>query len=122
MEGQVLNISPVVVWIAALSMILNFGLTLWGLLASGSRANAKKLDDHSKRLDGHELRLGSIEQAQDGQLKPKDLHELALEMEELKGDLKAMASAMAGQTEIMKRLETIVSRHEDHLLNAGSRR
>ena len=116
MEGQVLNISPVVVWVIALSQLLTFGLTIWNLMASGSRANAKKIEDHAKRLDGHELRLGSVEQAQDGQLRPKDLHELALEMEELKGDMKAMAAAMTGHTEIMKRLEIIVARHEDHLL------
>lgn len=42
MEGDVLNISPLVVWVIALSQLMTFGLTVWNLVSSGSRANARQ--------------------------------------------------------------------------------
>lgn len=121
MEGPELNISPIVVWVIALSQLLTFGLTIWNLLSSGSRANAKRIDDHGQRLDDHELRIGTVETVQKGLPSPRDLHDLELALESLRGEIKAMAAQMAGQTAIMERLETIVSRHEDHLLTGGRR-
>ena len=45
-----------------------------------------------------------------------DLHGLEIAMTQISGQLSVISEAMNGQREIMKRLETIVSRHEDHLL------
>lgn len=122
MEGQVLNISPVVVWVVALSQLLTFGLTIWGLMASGSRANAKKIEDHGKRIDNHDLRLNSAEQSLRSGPTPKDMHELELAMENLKGSISTMSAVLQGHVAIMERLEAIVSRHENHLLDGRSQR
>ena len=114
MEGQVLNISPIVVWVVALSQLLTFGLTIWGLLASGSRANAKKLEEHGKRLDGHEGRLASVEQTARSLPDPEDLHKLDLSIEKLQGRIETMSA-------VLERVEAIVSRHENHLLDGRTR-
>lgn len=121
MEGQVLNISPVVVWVVALSQLLTFGLTIWGLMASGSRANAKRIEEHGKLLDSHELRMSSMEQSQRAGPSSSDMHELELAMAQLKGELKTMSAVMSGHAAIMERLEAVVSRHENHLLDGGKR-
>jgi hypothetical protein len=115
MDGQVLNISPVVIWVVALSQLLTFGLTVWGLLASGSRANARRIDEHGKRLDAHELRVGSIEQSLRTGPTSAEMHELELAMQELRGDLKTMSAVLTGNAAIMDRLEAMVGRHENHL-------
>lgn len=122
MEGQVLNISPVVVWVVALSQLLTFGLTIWGLMASGSRANAKKIEEHGKRLDGQDLRLSSVEQTVAGSPTKDDLAKVLLSLETMRGDIKVMRAEMEGAMEIMTRLESIVSRHENHLLGGRSGR
>lgn len=122
MEGQVLNISPVVVWVVALSQLLTFGLTIWGLMASGSRANAKKIEDHGKRLDGHDLRLSGVEQTVATLPTKDDVSKLLLAMEQMRGDVNVMRAEMEGTTAIMSRLENIVSRHENHLLGGRSGR
>lgn len=121
MEGEVLNISPVVVWVVALSQLLTFGLTIWNLMASGSRANAKKIEDHGRRLDDHGLRINGLEQGQRGLPSKDDMHELELAMEQLKGEMKTMSAVMTGNQAIMERLETIVARQESHLLDGGKR-
>jgi len=41
--NDVLDLSNVVAWVAALSLLLNFGLTIWNLVASGSRENSKRI-------------------------------------------------------------------------------
>lgn len=116
MDGQVLNISPVVVWVVALSQLLTFGLTIWGLMASGSRANAKKIEEHGKRIDRHDLRLSSVEQSIKDSPTKDDMQKLSLAMEAMRGDIKVMRAELEGGMAIMERLEAIVSRHENHLL------
>jgi Protein of unknown function (DUF2730) len=121
MEGDVLNLSPVVVWVIALSQLLNFGLAVYNLLASGSRATAKLVADLSHRIDGHEVRLTGLEQSQGTLPRASDLHELELAMAELKGEMKTMSAVIRGQSDIMQRVESIVGRHEQHLLDGGKR-
>lgn len=116
MEGQVLNISPVVVWVVALSQLLTFGLTIWGLLASGSRANAAAIKLHTERLNTHDLRLSSVEQTMKDSPSRDDMQTIALQLEGMRGDVKVMRAEMEGSMAIMARLEAIVSRHDNHLL------
>lgn len=115
MQGDVLNISPVVIWVVALSQLLTFALTVWGLMASGSRANARRIEEHAKRLDAHELRVGSIEQSLRLGPTANEMHELELAMQELRGELKTMSAVMAGNSAIMNRVEAIVTRHDNFL-------
>jgi hypothetical protein len=114
MTGEVLNISPLVAWVVALNMLLTFALTIWNLMASGSRANAKRLDAHADQLQQHEARISSVEQSQGSLPSQRDIHELQLSMERLKGELNSVST-------IMERLEAIVSRHETHLLEVSRR-
>lgn len=118
MEPQVLDISPAVVWVIALTHLLSFGISIWTLLSSPSRANGKRLDEQAKRLDGIEGRVQAVEQTQRSAPTKDDLHGLELALRDLKGEMKAMRAAMDGNSKIMERLETIVSRHEDHLLKS----
>lgn len=118
MEGEVLNISPVVVWAVALSNLLTFGLTIWNLMASGGRANAKKLDEHSQRMDRHAERLHGIEISQRTMPTKDDMHSLSLTLQGMRGEIMAMRAKMEGNMAIMERLEVIVSRHENHLLKS----
>ena len=120
-EGEILNISPVVVWVIALSQLLTFGLTIWNMMASGSRANSKAIADHSDRFNRHEGRLSSIEQTLMGMPDAKELHVLQLGMTALQGELQVTRAVIEGNSQIMERLEAIVSRHEDHLLQGGKR-
>ncbi|MDT8856444.1 DUF2730 family protein [Paracoccaceae bacterium Fryx2] len=121
MDGQILNISPAVVWVIALSQLLTFALTIWNLLASGSRANARRLEDQAKVLVDHGNRIGSMEQSHRTMPSATDMHSVSLALEGIKGEIKAMRAEMSGDRGIMERLESIVGRHEVHLLGGSSR-
>ena len=112
MDGQILNISPAVVWVIALSQLLTFALTIWGLVSSGSRANSKRLDDHADRLQSHGDRLAALEIATREMPKRKDFHDLDLRMTKLQG-------AMEVLTERLKPIEAISERLQEVLLEQG---
>lgn len=112
--SEVLDIGPAIVWVIAAGQVMNFALTVWGLLSSGARANKTRLDGHATRLSEHDQRLTGVETALRDMPSKSDIHSLELSMSDVRGDLRAMR-------EIMGRMETILSRHEDHLLDGGKR-
>jgi hypothetical protein len=112
--NEALTLSPLLAWVGALSLILNFGLSLYGLLSSGARANKLRLDRHETMLGEQDKRLGRVEQTMRGMPAKDDLHGLQLSMERMAGDLREMRA-------IMGRMESVVGRHEDHLLDGGKR-
>lgn len=121
MTGEVLNISPLVAWVVALNMLLTFALTIWNLMASGSRANAKRLDAHGEQLQQHDTRITAVEQRQESLPSLQNMHTLQLAIVRLEGEIKSVSQVMAGNVAIMERLERVVARHDAHLLEAGKR-
>jgi hypothetical protein len=71
----------------------------------------------SDRMDRHELRLHALEQTVQGLPSREDIHKIELSMSNIAGTMGRMEAVMEGNAQIMQRLETIVTRHEDHLLN-----
>ncbi len=63
-------------------------------------------------MDLLEQRTRTIEKTLDDMPGERGLHQLSLSVVALEGEAKAMR-------EVMERMERIVSRHEDYLLNAG---
>jgi len=79
-----------------------------------------QLESHRTRIDAAEVRQGRIEQEVENMPGRAELHRLELTLTQMAGNLSTICESMNGQREIMKRLENIVTRHEDHLL--GDRR
>ena len=112
MDAEVLNISPAVVWVIALSQLLTFGLTIWSMLSSGSRANAKRLEEHAAQLGRHSERIQTVEQAMRDIPTRDDFHKLDKQMTQLSGSLDVL-------TERLKPLEAITDRMQELLLERG---
>lgn len=72
-------------------------------------------------MDRHDNRITVLEQAITVMPDKDDMHRLQLEMVKMTGSLGQMQAVMEGNAKIMERLETIVSRHEDHLLEGNKR-
>ncbi len=116
------SVADIVLWFAALSTIVSFGTVIWNIFSGPSKKNADRISAVSARLDDHGLRLSAVEQSQRSLPKTSDMHELELAMTRLQGEIKTMSAVMAGQSQIMERLETIVGRHENHLLDGSGRK
>lgn len=78
-------------------------------------------EDCRERFDRHELRLQSIEQAFRHMPGSEDIHKLQLDLARVVGSLDTMNANLAGQAEIMRRLEAVVGRHEEHLHEGKNR-
>lgn len=75
-----------------------------------------------ERVERHAIRLSDLERRVSGLAAREDIHQLQLEIATQTGELKEMRALMKGQSEIMERLEVVVTRHEDHLLERGKGR
>ena len=112
MEAEVLNISPLVVWAIALSQLLTFGLTIWNMLSSGARANAKRLEEHAAQLGRHSGRIQGVEQSLRDIPTREDFHKLDKQMTQLTGALDVV-------TERLRPLEAISERLQELMLERG---
>lgn len=122
MAPEVLVLDPILLWVGALSVMLSFAATIWGLISSPSKANAERLKHVAERLDGHDLRLSGVEQSLRAMPSKDDMHGLQLSLTGMDGKLLEMKAVMEGNNRIMERLEAIVTRHEEHLLQQGANR
>ncbi len=114
METQVLNIAPIVVWVIAFSQLLTFGLTVWNIMSSGSRSNARRIDEHERSLTNHDQRLSALEHDRKDAPTQKDFHELEVAMTELKGSIAVVL-------ERLKPIEAIGDRAQEWMLEQGRR-
>lgn len=121
MSGTELSLTPLLAWASAFALLLALGTNVWGLIGSSSRNNGRRIDEVSKRADAAEARLASVEQTLRGMPGPSDIHSVQLALSEMRGDLRAISVAMTASSDVMKRLETIVTRHEEHLLGGAKR-
>nr|WP_296430166.1 DUF2730 family protein [Roseovarius sp. BRH_c41] len=81
----------------------------------------KDLKDGRDRMDRHESRISRIEQTISSMPGRDDMHALQLELVKQTGAMEKMAAVMEGNAKITERLEIIVTRHEQHLLDGGKK-
>jgi len=73
----------------------------------------------TKTLAGFDKRLTTAEACLRNVPSEKTLHELALTIQNFGGDLHVAVEKIEGMGRIVDRLERVVTRHEDFLLNGG---
>lgn len=95
-------------------------LSVAAIVIAFFRTRQSKVDERFKKgsdvMDRHELRLSAVEQTVRAMPGREDIHKIELGMSEMRGLLSRMEAVMEGNSQIMSRLEAIVSRHENHLL------
>lgn len=99
-----------------LSLVATIAIAFVGWVRMHNSAVSRRIDVCGERLDRHETRINSTEQALQNLPNKEDLHGLSLSMSEIRGDMKEVRAAMQGQAQILTRVETVVSRQEDHLM------
>lgn len=101
----------------------NFALSFIAIVYAWFATRRHWVDDRfkegSKKFTALELRVELLEQSVAALPNKEMMHEMQLEMVRQTGSLNEMRAVMEGNAKIMVRLESIVSRHEDHLLDVG---
>ena len=102
--------------IAALEVLLRIFQVLvvpgLGVLVSVLLAQRKKITELEQRLTRAEVCLASVPSE-------KVMHELDLSIRDFGGNLHVAVEKIEGLRGIVERVERVVSRHEDFLLNGG---
>ena len=80
----------------------------------------RRFGEGSERMDRLDSRLSRTEQTVQGLPSRNDIHAIELHMERQAGSLARMEAVIEGTSKVMERLETIVTRYEDHLLKKGN--
>lgn len=102
------------------------GWSVFVFLSGRSKATRSQIEqlrrDHDKRLANHSERITRAEAEIEDKPTTNALHELAVSIAGLSGDLKAVIARLDGQGEIVRRLETVADRQEQYLLNSKGRK
>ncbi|WP_417726191.1 DUF2730 family protein [Roseovarius sp.] len=104
-----------------LGVVFPMLVAIYTFLATRRKDLDKKLEAGHERMDRHEARLSRLEQAVQNMPGKDDMHALQLELVRQTGSMEKMAAVMEGNAMITARLEAIVSRHEQHLLDGGKK-
>jgi len=105
----------------ASSVILPAALAIYTFIATRRKDLDRKLEEGHGRMDRHEARISRVEQTVQSMPGKDDMHALQLEAVKQTGAMEKMAAVMEGNAKITARLEAIVTRHEQHLLDGGKK-
>ncbi|KJS43366.1 MAG: hypothetical protein VR71_10650 [Roseovarius sp. BRH_c41] len=103
----------------ASGVILPVIVAIYTFIATRRKDLDQRLEAGHERMDRHEARISRLEQSVQNMPGKDDMHSLQLELVRQTGSMEKMAAVMEGNAMITARLEAIVSRHEQHLLNGG---
>ncbi|MEM1077441.1 MAG: DUF2730 family protein [Pseudomonadota bacterium] len=109
------DFDPTVTISAALSVIAMF--VAWFRTRRADLEN--RLKQGSDQMDDMDRRLVAAEQKIAALPETGELHRLELHLTEISGDMKAMAASMRGQSDMIRTMKDVLSRHEQHLMEEG---
>jgi len=105
----------------ASGVILPLLTAIYAFIATRRKDLDRKLEEGRERMDRHSARIDRMEQTLQGMPGKDDMHALQLELIKQTGAMEKMAAVMEGNAKITERLEIIVTRHEQHLLDGGKK-
>lgn len=102
------ELQTIVVWAAGLSTILSLTTTVWNLVSSGPRANARVLGEHAIRIDKVERRADRLEQIAENAPSRDMLHRLELSITKLDGEMGQLSERLIPVASIADRMQELL--------------
>lgn len=96
-----------------IALVFSVLMSAASLVVSWWRGQSKEVD---RRVAAAESRIGALEKITHEAPSRTEVHGIQLAMAEMSGSLRVISAQMSGQSEILRRVELVVGRHEDHLL------
>ncbi len=101
------------------NFILTIAVGVYAFFATRSKGVEEQFKAGSKKFTALELRVELLEMAVKTLPQKEDIHELAITLSEMNGEMKAMRASMRAISESQIRTESIVMRHDDYLMQGG---
>lgn len=98
--------------IPVVNLALTVGVGVFAFFATRRKNVDHKLIDHDRRLQRVEDKLTHTPET-------REVHEILVKIEGMAGDVRVLSESLKGHGEIMRRIESIVGRHEDTLIGRG---
>lgn len=102
----------------AASFVMSIGAVVWTWIATRRKDVDLRLAEGSQKMAALDRRVEIVERAVQAAPGHKELHDLKLEVVKLSGSVERLGAVMEGNAQIMGRLENVVTRHENHLLES----
>jgi len=106
--GSELNIAPLIVWVVGLSTLLSFGTTVWNLVNSGSRQNARRISDLEHLAEGLGREVTRLSDKL-GQMPDQNMmHRLELSLARLEGHIDRLDERLKPVAAIAERMQEVL--------------
>jgi TolA-binding protein len=106
--GSELDIAPLIVWIVGLSTLLSFGTTVWNLVNSGSKQNARRIGELEHLVEAlrqEVTRLGDrLGQMPDQAM----MHRLELSLARMEGHIDRLDERLKPVAAIAERMQEVL--------------
>lgn len=99
------DVGTLIVWIAGLLTVLNFGTAVWTVFSSPAKAAAARINEVTKRIEQVELRSQRIEDRLSQIPSLEALHELELSLTQTKGEIALLNERLRPIGAMTERLE-----------------
>ena len=108
-------------WTISVPVVISVATFLFAYFRTRRADVDERFKTGSERMDRHERRIQTLEERQAAAPGIEEMHRIELQISEIGGMIGRMEAVMDGNGKIMTRLESIVSRHEDHLLDGAKK-
>lgn len=108
------TVQVLVVWVLALSTLINFGTVIWNIFSGPSKRNSDKLEKQGDILIKLDGRLSAVELAHKDMPKQKDFHDLEVKLTELNGAISVL-------TQRLRPLEAVSERAQEWMMEHGGK-
>jgi hypothetical protein len=105
----------------AATFAMSLGAVVYSFLVNRRKDVDARFHDGTQRMNRLDKRLSEVEHTVKTLPAKDDMYNVQLELVKLNGAIDKMGAVMEGNAKVMTRVETIVSRHEDHLLDGGNK-
>lgn len=119
MDGQVMDISPLMAWISVLMALLAFGTSVWGIFSAPSRKNSERLAAHEKEIASeiallkhaaavNEAAITRLRDRVDGLPNTEMMHRLELSLARMEGHIDKLDERLRPVAAIAERMQDLL--------------
>lgn len=102
------NVADILVWISALSLLLNFGISFWTVFSGPSRKNATRIEEINDRLVLLEGGHARLRDRVDGLPNADMMHRLELSLARMEGHIDRLDERLKPVAAISERMQEIL--------------
>lgn len=108
------EIASLVVWAAGISNLVALGTTIWNILSSGARTNAKTLEAHARQIELVERQIELISARLDRGPTPEAMQQIFVTLARMEGQMEVF-------NERLMPVKAIAERLQEQALSEGKR-